>query len=316
MTAQVFAFAKIDDEDARIKVYEQIKQGRSRFGMWGQEVSLREKYHGKNGFLLRIKKGDWIVHVNSPRFGHCVAVQAADEYGFDEGVKCSWGTDFRNFIPVDPSTIVEFDRNDPNVVPSVNLAPMRRGQRILQVDDFFRTLDNLRHSRFSSSDPELRGVAHLRERVDQDFLPRITELIHRMNRSKDFERFLHQVFEVMPNTVSIQNGFGWKSDQGADLIVVFQTPVIGVTLTTKLVVQAKSYEGNHYDLSAVSQLVEAVEAFKADGALLITTAQKTEELEDRLLDAAQQTGKAMDLIAGNDVARFVIRYAPEMLIGV
>jgi hypothetical protein len=315
MTPQVFAFAKIDD-DARRKVYEQIKQGKSRFGMWDQEVSLRDGYHGRNGFLLRIQKGDWIVHVNSPQYGHCVAVQAVGEYGFDEGIDCSWGRDFCNFIPVDPTTIMDFERTDPNVVPSVNLAPMRRGQRILQVEDFLRTLENLRQARFSNAAGGLRGLVHLRERVEEELLPRITELIHQMNRSKEFERFLHNIFEAMPNTVSIQNGFGWRSDQGADLIVEFQTPLIGVTLTSRLVVQAKSYEGDHYDLNAVDQLVEAIKAYEADGGLLITTAQKTEHLEDYMREAAQKTRKAIDLIAGNDVARFVIRYAPEMLVGI
>ncbi len=42
MTTQVYAFAKIDDQDARIKVYEEIKNGKSRFGMWDQTESLQE----------------------------------------------------------------------------------------------------------------------------------------------------------------------------------------------------------------------------------------------------------------------------------
>jgi hypothetical protein len=316
MTPQVFAFSKIDDHDARQKVYEHIKQGKSRFGMWDQQVSLRDEYHGRNGFLLRIQKGDWIVHVNCPRYGLCVAVQATGEYGFDEGIDCSWGKDFCNFIPIDPATVMEFDRTDPNVVPSVNLAPMRRGQRVLQVGDFLRSLDNLRQAKFSNATGGLRGLAHLRERVEEELLPRIAALIHEMNRGKEFERFLHKIFEAMPNTVSIQNGFGWRSDQGADLIVEFQTPLIGVTLTSRLAVQAKSFEGDHFDLKAVDQLVEAIKAYEADGGLLITTARKTEQLEDCMREAAQKTRKAIDLIAGNDVARFVIRYAPEMLVGI
>ncbi|HKZ40956.1 MAG TPA: restriction endonuclease [Candidatus Hodarchaeales archaeon] len=316
MNTQVFAFAKIDDDDARKKVYEEIKRGRSRFGMWDQEVSLNEQYHGKNGFLLRIQKGDWIVHVNSPHYGRCVAVRAVGEYDFDEGIECSWGRDFCNFIPVDTSSFVEFDRTDPNIIPSVNLAPMRRGQRVLQAEDFLRSLDNLRSKKFSEEKIELRGLLHLREKVQEELLPRITELIHQMNKSKEFERFLHSIFKRMPNTVSIQNGFGWRTDHGADLIVEFQNPIIGVNLTSKLVVQAKSYEGGHYELNAVDQIVEAIKQYQADGGLLITTAHKTEQLEDYLRKTSDETGKAIDLIAGVDVARFVIRYAPEMLVGI
>jgi hypothetical protein len=113
-------------------------------------------------------------------YGLCVAVQAVGEYGFDEGIDCSWGKDFCNFIPVDPATIEEFDRRNPNVVPSVNLVPMRRGQKILEVDDFLRTLENLRQARFSTAAEGLRGLAHLRERVEAELLPRITELIHQI----------------------------------------------------------------------------------------------------------------------------------------
>ncbi|HHX98913.1 MAG: restriction endonuclease [Kiritimatiellia bacterium] len=312
---QVYAFAKIDDKDAREKVYEQIKSGKSRFGMWDQKGDLREHYHGKNGFLLRIREGDWIVHVNSPRYGRCVAVQAKGGYDFDEGIDCKWGTDFCNYIPVDPDTIIEFDRNDPNILPSVNLSPMRRGQRVLRVDDFLKSLENVREARYSENKGELRGILHLREKVKCDLLPKMTTMIHNMNRSKDFERLLKRVFDEMPNVESIQNGFGWRTDHGADLIVEFQNPIIGVSLTSKIIVQAKSYEGDHYDLTAVSQIEEGIAKYNADGGLLITTAEKTEQLEDRVREAFEKTGKVIDIIAGSDVARFIIRYAPELLIG-
>jgi restriction endonuclease Mrr len=147
-------------------------------------------------------------------------------------------------------------------------------------------------------------------------LPRITELIHQMNRSKEFERFLHRIFESMPNVESIPNGFGWGTDHGADLIVTFQNPLIGVNLTSRFVVQAKSYEGDHNDLNAVDQLVEGIRKYNADGGLLITTAQKTERLEDYVRRKVEENGKVIDVIAGADVARFVIRYAPDMLVGI
>jgi restriction endonuclease Mrr len=82
------------------------------------------------------------------------------------------------------------------------------------------------------------------------------------------------------------------------------------------VIQAKSYEGDHYDLNAVDQLVEGIKQYNADGGLLITTAQKTEDLEDYVRQATEKAGKVIDLISGNDVARFVIHYAPETLVGI
>ncbi len=315
METQVYAFAKIDNcEDARKKVYESIKLGKSRFG-WAQGGDLRKNYLGKNAFLLRIKKGDWIVHINNPSYDNCVAVQSTGEYDFDDGVECSWGRDFNNYIPVDPKTIVEFNRKDVNILPSVNLAPMRRGQRVLQVKDFLQSLDNIKRNQFSENQDESRGVIHLKEKVSE-LLPQISGYIHEMNKSKEFERFLHRIFDNMPNVESIQNGFGWKTDNGADLIVEFQNPIIGVSFTSRLIVQAKSYEGKHYDLNAVDQIVNGIKKYEADGGLLITTAEKTEELEDCVRQASEKIGKAIDIIAGSDVARFVIRHAPELLIGV
>ena len=314
MSLQVFAFAKVPSE-VRPSLYNAIREGKSRFGMWDQEVSLQEQTHGANGFLLDIRSGDWIVHVNLPEYGRCVAVQVTGEYGFDGGLSCSWGHDFCNYLPVDPSTITEFSRNDPNVLPSVNLKPMRRGQRVRKVDDFLASLENLRHSRYDSHATGAKGVIHLRERVNQEILPRLTRAIQEMNKGKEFEKFLHEVFRQMPHTVSIKNGFGWRTDHGADLIVDFQNPVAGVTLNTRLVVQAKSFTGDHHDLHAVDQIVEGMEKYKADGGLLITTGNATEALEAYVLSQSEATGRTIDLIAGAEVGRFVMRHAPHLLIG-
>ena len=65
----------------------------------------------------------------------------------------------------------------------------------------------------------------------------------------------------------------------------------------------------------MDQLIEGIKEYNADGGLLITTAQKTEILEDSVRQATERSGKVIDIISGNDVARFVIRYAPDMLVG-
>lgn len=314
MTAQVFAFAKIDDQDARLKVYEEIKKGKSRFGMWEQSDSLREQWFGKNAFLLRIKEGDWIVHVNMPSYGKCVAVKTVGEYGFDDGVKCSWGNDFNNYVPIDPQTFIEFNRNNSNILPTVNLAPRKRAQRVLEVSDFLTSIENLKDGKFDSTTKEDKSITHLQDKIAK-LLPQITSHIQEMNRSKEFERFLHRIFSGMPNTVSIQNGFGWRTDNGVDLIVEFDNPIIGVNVTTKLVVQAKSYSGQHFDTNAIDQIVEGILKYNADAGLLITTANETEVLEEYLRKKTEETGKTIDVIAGNEVAKFVLRYAPELLIG-
>lgn len=314
MTTQVFAFAQIDNNDARQSVYKEIKNGKSRFGMWEQSVSLRDEWFGPNSFLLRIKEGDYIVHVNMPSYGNCVAVKTVGEYGFDEGVQCSWGIDFRNFIPVDPQSIIEFDRNNPNILPSVNLAPRRRAQRVLEVNDFLTSLENLKEGKYDSTKKQDKSITHLQERVT-NLLPQITAHIQEMNKSKEFERFLNRIFSSMPNTSSVPNGFGWRTDNGADLLVEFDNPIIGVNVSTKLVVQAKSYSGDHFDTNAIDQIVEGIKTYNADAGLLITTANETEVLEKYIREKSEEIGKTIDVIAGNDVAKFVLRYAPELLIG-
>jgi hypothetical protein len=134
-----------------------------------------------------------------------------------------------------------------------------------------------------------------------------------MNKSKEFERFLHRIFASLPNTKSTPNGFGWKTDYGADLLVEFGNPVLGIDLTTTLVVQAKSYEGDHFELNAVDQIVEGIREFEADGGLLITTANKTQQLEEYIRAKSDEMKKPIYLIAGTEVSEFVLRHAPELL---
>lgn len=314
MQTQIFAFAKIDDEDARQKVYDEIKGGKSRFGMWRQVGSLKEKPYGKHAILLRVRKGDWIVHVNMPKYGKCVAVRAAGEYQFDQGIACSWGLDFNNYFPIEEESFIEFDRNDPNIISSVNLAPRRRAQKVLQVNDFLKSLDNLKEGKYDAVNQKEKSLTHLQEKFSE-LLPQITTQIQEMNRSKEFERFLQRIFENMPNTISIQNGFGWKSDHGADLIVEFENPIVNVNVTTKLIVQAKSYWGQHADTKAIDQIVTGINKYNADAGLLITTARETERLEKYIRAKSEEMEKTIDLIAGDDVAKSVLRYAPEVLIG-
>ena len=87
---KIFTFAKIADKDARHEIYKEIQNGISRFGTWDQEKSLRESWYGKHSMLLKIKPYDWIVHINLPEYGKCVAVKVISEYDYDQGIQCNW----------------------------------------------------------------------------------------------------------------------------------------------------------------------------------------------------------------------------------
>jgi len=315
----VWAFNKAEDQETRDLIYASLKTGKSRFG-WSQkdEHDLRvpnnwTEWHSWQRFLLEIKPGDWIVHINTPDYGHCVAVQVESAYEFDEGLQCEWGTDFRHCFRINKETLIDFDRNDSNVLPTVNLRPRQRYQRVYEVNDFLTSLDNLRKNRVVLKDNETREEFHLREST-APYLREIASLIHSMNKSKRLEGFLAKVFRKIPCVVHVrENGSGWGTDHGADLIVETKHSIGNLDFENTIVVQIKSYEDDHHDLNAVEQVKTAIKQYKASAGMVMTTAASTDALENRTLEAAAELDTRIDLIAGEDLARFVICNAPELV---
>lgn len=309
----VWAFSKVDDSTNRSLVFESIRNGKSRFG-WSQRdehnllLEQWSDWHSKQQFLLEIQSNDWIVHINTPKWGQCTAVKVVGTYEFDEGVKSTHGTDFRHSIPVDSTTICVFSRRDDNVLPSVNLRPRSRYHRVYEEQDFHQSITNLRNNSVDLS-RESKGEFYLKEKT-KAYLAEITSSIQQMNKSKDLELYLAKVFRKVEGVVDVkENGSGWGTDHGADLIVTFKN----LNFETKVVVQVKSFEGSHYSLEAVSQIEEAVKVYEANAGIIITTAVSTESLEASVQSLSDKIGKQIDLMAGEDVARFVLKYAPEMV---
>jgi len=316
---QVWAFNKVPDEYARKLVYESILKGKSRFG-WSQEddhnLKLTDRptdWDSRQQFLLRVQKEDWIVHINTPEYGQCIAARVISEYEFDEGVQCDWGPDFRHNFSIDVESIVEFDRNDSNVLPSVNLRPIQRQQRIYAVDDFLTSLQNIKNNSVHLAKGQERSEFHLKRKTNQ-YLAELTKVIQDMHRGKDLEIFLAKVFKRLPGVVEVkENGFGWGTDHGADLIVTTQSSVANLMFENRIVVQIKSYAGDHYDLGAVDQVRAAIEEYGATAGIIVTTAKSTEQLEDRVQEVSYEIDKQISLLAGEDVAKFVLKHAPELI---
>ncbi len=315
----VWAFNKVDNKDARNLVYQSLKNGKSRFG-WSQkdEHNLKLKdnwsdWHSKQLFLLQIKKGDWIVHINTPTWGKCVAVRVLEEYDFDEGLECPFGFDFRHVFLVEKESFIEFDRKDENVLPSVNLFPRGRYQRIKAEKDFKSSINNLKNRSVKLDNGESRGEFHLKERTETT-LSEITKAIHSMNKSKNLERFLAKVFNQIDGVIDVnENGFGWKTDHGADLIVTMSSSIGHLVFENKIVVQVKSFNGDHNSLHAVDQVKEGIKKYDATAGMIITTGNKTEQLENKIQAISEEIGYPIDLLAGDDVAKFVIKHAPDLL---
>lgn len=127
------------------------------------------------------------------------------------------------------------------------------------------------------------------------------------------EYILQKVFNRVPGVVEARVNDGWGTDYGADLIVVLGTQMGNLELDHTVVVQVKSYVGEHSDLTAVRQIETAIRQYDADAGMIITTAKKTEQLENAVQELAEELGRPNDLIAGEDVARFVLKYASELL---
>ena len=319
MTVTVWAFNKANNPDEKL-IYDSIKNdGISRFG-WSSgdahNLKLEDNWsdnHPRQLFLLQIKQGDWIVHINTPERGKCIAGRVASEYDFDEGIECAHGTDFRHRFSLDPDTVIEFERGDPNVLSSVNLCPIYRYQRVYAVGDFLKSIENLKNGSVTLEDDETQEEHHLKNRTD-GYLESLTRDIHEMHKGKKLEAFLARVIRMIPDVADVQeNGSGWGTDYGADLIITQHSTIGKFDFEQKIIVQVKSFEGQHTDLEAADQIKTGIEKFNGTAGMLITTAESTPELEERISQVAGEIGCPIHLLCGTDVAKFVVENAPGLL---
>jgi restriction endonuclease Mrr len=320
---KVWAFNRVDDlnvDSDRVLIYESVKNGKSRFG-WSYKDEhnlLGETWsdcHSKQLFLLQIEVGDWIVHINTPSWGKCVAAQVSAKYAFDEGLKCRNGQiDFRHVIEVDKNSVIEFERRNKNILPAVNLNPRQRYHRIYAAKDFLESIENIKQDRVSLKDGESRELFHLKDETDK-LLKEITQLLHKTHKRQNLEHFLAEVFKKIPGVTGVKkNGIGWGSDNGADLIITTSYFVGNIDFENVLVVQAKSFSGEQHDLTAVDQIKTAITKYGASAGMIITTAERTAALEAEVEKASKELNDCpIDLLAGDDVARFVLKYAPDLL---
>ena len=314
----IWAFNKVDDPGDRQLIYRSVLAGKSRFG-WSssdindlsKEENLQIKYNRRQLRLLEVKPGDWIVHRNTPEFPKFIAARVTSEYKFDEGLQCSGRIDFRHCFELDTDTIVEFDRLDANVLPTVHLNQLKRLEEINQVDDFLASIENLKEGAVVLDEGESREEYHLRAKMDKELLSVAANLIHETHKAKKLEGFLAKVFREIPGVEDVdEHGKRVGKDHGADLIVTMRDPL---GLARKIVVQVKSYGWKHYDLGAVEQVKTGVEKFKGDAGMIITTAERTEELENEIEKISREINRPITLLAGPEVSAFVIKHAPELL---
>ena len=317
--ATVWAFNKVSNEFERELLYNSIKSGKSRFG-WSQNdehnLALKDnwsEHHSKQLFLLQVCSGDWIVHINTPYWGRCIAAQVTSGYNFDEGLECKQRIDFRHCFDIDTKTIMEFDRRDPNILPSVNLNPRQRYHRVYAFDDFIKSIENLKSNEVNLSGSESSGEYHLKEKTSE-YLAKIATQIQGTHGGKELERFLAKVFRKIPGVVDVnENGFGWGTDHGADIIVTTSSALGNLSLEHRIIVQVKSYQGEHNSLDALNQVKIGIEKYSGTAGMIITTARASEVLENKVKEVSDEIGIPIDLLAADDVAKFVIKHAPDLI---
>jgi len=150
--------------------------------------------------------------------------------------------------------------------------------------------------------------------MSDDNSPRISELLQKSHEAKLFNYIIAKVFKEIPNVVEVsQNNPGWGTDFGADLIITTSIDVSGTQSKNRILVQTNSDENECYDLNTLNQIEKVLQQFNADAAIIITTANKTPELDTALIELSSRVNKPVNLIAGKDVARFVEKYAKEVI---
>ena len=323
----IWAFNKPRDSTPLIKyVTESLANGESRFG-WGfaDLRSLQEKkwaemnemektsWHHSH-FLLGVKPGDWVVHVNIPDNGICTAAQVSGDYRF---VLDSQIGDFGHCFPIDPATKLEFKRDDPSIHPRVtrSLKPRRRYQRVYYVNEFLESIARYTAGGITLPEGDSKGKYFLREELAAP-LQEISSLIHRNHPSKALEYLVCEIFRTIPGVTKAKvNGSGYGTDYGADVIVYYQTglPVADLLEDKILVVQVKSYGGKIHARHAIGQLQTAIDQFKAHAAMLISTAPATEEFQKEFDKFVDDASIPVRLIAGEDVAKFVLKHGSDLL---
>ena len=147
----------------------------------------------------------------------------------------------------------------------------------------------------------------------------ITNKIQKAHPAGKLESFIAKVLRKIPNVINVyEHGKhkGWGTDNGADLIVTYKSGLSFSNLEKeeKLVVQVKSFTGLHWETNAVEQIGDALTEFEAATGLIITTAESTKNLEEAIEALSTKLNKPIGLIAGEEVAKFVLKYGGELIL--
>ena len=269
----------------------------------------------KSKFLLGIKQGDWVVHINVPYWGACSAAKIDSGYFFEE-TNNEIG-DFRHCLKIDKNSLIEFERNAEEIHPYISARLKLQGKywRIFAEKEFLESLNNLKNGTKITNKGDSIGLHFLKDEIKEVFQT-LTHKIHKTHPEKKLEYLICELFKNVPNVVETYvNGSGWGTDFGADVVVKYTSGlgILNLQHEETLVIQVKSYEGKHWNTNLVNQIKTAMEKFKAHCGLIITTAKSTKVLEEAVDNLSKEIDKPVALLAGNNVAKFFLKFEKGML---
>ncbi len=289
-----------------------LRQLKHRFEQNGWDSLSDEEKDCYQSFLLDFKEGDYVVYINVPEWGKCTVAKITGpyEWRFEDG-------DFNHRFPVDATSVYVFDRNDAIVHPALSshLKLRRRWWRIYLQSDFEALLKSLKEGVPATPRTPEVNLRFLSNEI-QPFLSSITERIHHTHPNRDLEALFAEVFRKIPGVVDVRSQ-GGAGDHGADILVTFEAglPIPGLENEYTVVVQVKSFEGEHGDTQAVEDIRRALEHYpEATMGLIISTASASATGLDNALDKLkEETGKPVALLIGPDVAAFLLRFGAKLL---
>ena len=281
-------------------------------------------------YLLELNEGDWIVYVNLPEWGMCMAARVTGTYHWDEANH----DDCNHCLPVDPASVIEFDRNDARVHPAISARLRLQGRqwRIWYVADFLNSIAALSGTQqsvvtprqgssgavaipASSNGPTASvrkravgdGIGHWLKAIEEQ-LNGITQQLQHAHPNYDLEKLLEETFRRVPGVVEVERK-GGRSDHGADLIVTSRSGLVAALERDDVcVVQVKSFRGTHDDPAAVKDIERAFDHYpEATQGLIVSTADVSGPNFDKALEELEsKTDKPVGVMMGKDVGLFVL----------
>lgn len=311
------------------EIHESLREGIGRFGYsydQGSDLRVLRERIAKDGwetlseaqmdcyqnFLLEFKADDYVVYINVPEWGKCTIAKVTGEYYWDYK-----DDDFNHRFPVDRNSVFVFDRNDASVHPALSARLKLQGRwwRIYLEKEFSELRSVLEMGLAPVQRTPQTNLKFLAKEI-QPFLNSITSSIHHTHPNYDLECLFSQVFKKVPGVIDVkwQGGAG---DHGADILVTFEggLPISGLEKQSVLVVQVKSYEGEHWDSQAVEDIKRAFASYpEASMGLIISTANSFSATVEQALDKLrEETEKPISILVGADVAAMVLKYGAELI---